>query len=70
MNEEKSFIRLPPRRFGHESVDVGEALVPKVDGYVDDVGDEAECRQGRVQEQGVQASLVSAVWKSNMADWN
>ena len=50
-----------PRGFRHEPVDVGEALVPQVDGDVDDVGDEAERRQRRVHEQRVETPLVGVV---------
>jgi len=39
-----------PWCLGHEPVDVSEALVPQVDGDVDDVGHEAKRREGRVQE--------------------
>lgn len=50
-----------PRGLRHEPVDVGEALVPQVDGDVDDVGDEAERRQRRVHEQRVETPLVGVV---------
>ena len=38
------------RSFRHESVNIGQAFVPKVYRDVDDVRDEAEGGQGRVQE--------------------
>jgi hypothetical protein len=54
-----------PRGFCHESVDVGQAFVPQVNGYVDDVRHEAEGRQRRVEKQGVQAAFVSIIWNRN-----
>ena len=44
-------------------MDIGQALVPHVDGDIDNVGDEAEGRQGRMKEEGVEAALVSIIWR-------
>ena len=42
----------------HEPVDVGLALVPQVDGHLDDVGHEGEARERRVEEERVEAALA------------
>ena len=34
-----------------------------MDGDIDNVGDEAEGRQGRMKEEGVEAALVSIIWR-------
>ncbi len=47
---------------GEESVNVGEALVPQMDGHVHHVGDQAEGRKRRVQEQGVQTTTVEFIY--------
>ena len=44
-----------------EPIDVGQHLVPQVDGDVHDVGHQAEGRQRGVQEERVKAAAVGVV---------
>ena len=50
-----------PGCFGEEAVDVGEALVPHVDGNIDNVCHKTEGGERRMQEEGVETPFVSVV---------
>ena len=50
-----------PAGLRHESVNVGERLIPEMDGNIDNVRHKTEARHGRVEKECEETSLVSTV---------
>ena len=53
--------REKPGRFRQETIYVGEALVPHVNGNIDNVGHKTEGRERRMQEESIETPFVSVV---------